>query len=154
MGLLETLGAPELSSDTEVPIQLAMTFEGVLVGLFSSGFNPAILDQDVKVETYEDRYYGNGDSQTAYRLREGVERFMITDINNPGAGAMAQSGLFIMMDLLGTGAAVGRFNHIPGGCNVLYMDGHVSFIRYPTQAPVTAEMAVMMGQLLGPESAL
>lgn len=22
------------------------------------------------------------------------------------------------------------FNHIPGGCNTLYMDGHVEFIRY------------------------
>jgi prepilin-type processing-associated H-X9-DG protein len=25
---------------------------------------------------------------------------------------------------------IGSFNHIPGGCNVLYMDGHVEFIRY------------------------
>jgi prepilin-type processing-associated H-X9-DG protein len=24
------------------------------------------------------------------------------------------------------------FNHIPGGSNVLYMDGHVKFIRYPS----------------------
>jgi prepilin-type processing-associated H-X9-DG protein len=24
------------------------------------------------------------------------------------------------------------FNHIPGGANVLYMDGHVEFQRYPT----------------------
>jgi len=31
-----------------------------------------------------------------------------------------------------------RFNHIPGGSNVLYMDGHVEFVRYPAdQFPMT-----------------
>ena len=25
-----------------------------------------------------------------------------------------------------------EFNHIPGGCNVLYMDGHVEFAKFPT----------------------
>ena len=29
------------------------------------------------------------------------------------------------------------FNHMPGGCNVLYMDGHVEFLRYPTGFPIT-----------------
>ena len=28
------------------------------------------------------------------------------------------------------------FNHVPGGGNVLYMAGHVSFIRYPNEFPV------------------
>ncbi len=27
-------------------------------------------------------------------------------------------------------SATQRFNHIPGGTNVLYLDGHVKFIRY------------------------
>ncbi len=65
---------------------------------------------------------------TLHRLREGVERFMITDINNPGASTLAQSELPIMWDKLGTD--VEMFNHIPGGANVLYMDGHVSFERW------------------------
>jgi len=26
---------------------------------------------------------------------------------------------------------VGSFNHVPGGSNVLYMDGHVEYQRYP-----------------------
>ncbi len=92
---------------------------------------------------------------TTYNLlREGIERFFITDINNPGAGAMAQSSLFVMWDAWaddaykgmdwmdpgsvanfgGSGAA--RFNHIPGGSNVLYMDGHVQFVRFGEKAPV------------------
>jgi prepilin-type N-terminal cleavage/methylation domain-containing protein/prepilin-type processing-associated H-X9-DG protein len=74
--------------------------------------------------------WGNGGSSTVFRLREGIERFMITDINNPGASAKAQSTLFIMLDLIGSGSATPVFNHIPGGSNVLYLDGHVEYIRY------------------------
>ena len=28
------------------------------------------------------------------------------------------------------GLGGGSFNHVPGGGNVLYLDGHVTFIRY------------------------
>lgn len=63
--------------------------------------------------------FGNGGSSTLFRLREGIERFMITDINNPGATAKAQSTLFIMMDFLGAKAGTVLYNHIPGGCNIL-----------------------------------
>ena len=27
-------------------------------------------------------------------------------------------------------AAITSFNHLPGGANVLYMDGHVEFLKY------------------------
>lgn len=65
---------------------------------------------------------------TAYRLREGIERFFVTDINNPATSAQAQSDLPVFWDDIydeGKG-----FNHIPGGANVLYMDGHVAYVRY------------------------
>jgi prepilin-type processing-associated H-X9-DG protein len=64
----------------------------------------------------------------AYRLRDGVERFYITDINAPAAAAIAASGLPVMWDAVAPGARM--FNHVPGGCNVLYMDGHVTFQRW------------------------
>ncbi len=97
---------------------------------------------------------GNGGGNVVYRLREGIERFLITDINNPGASASAQSTVFIMMDQLGTGAAIQKFNHLPGGCNVLYMDGHVEFVRYVSDnasatPPVTPAVAVVTGALSG-----
>ena len=73
-------------------------------------------------------------------LREGVERFMITDINNPAASAQAQSTIPVMMDQWSVNApglgGVERFNHVPGGSNVLYMDGHVEFLKYKSQFPV------------------
>ncbi len=91
-----------------------------------------------------DPNYGNGDSDTVYRLREGIERFCITDINNPAASSLAQSEIWTMYDWLSTSAQ--DFNHVPGGCNVLYMDGHVNFLRYPSEkAPVTPPFAVATG---------
>lgn len=71
----------------------------------------------------------SGGINTLYRLREGIERFLITDINNPAATALAQSDVPVMFDLVSTDTA--EFNHIPGGANFLFMDGHVAFDRYP-----------------------
>ncbi len=85
-------------------------------------------------------------SCTQYALKEGIERFFITDINNPAGSAQAQSTIFVMMDGLDSGVGdggpsnrqgVANFNHVPGGCNVLFMDGHVEFIKYPGKYPVT-----------------
>lgn len=69
-----------------------------------------------------------GTELTFYRFREGIERFLITDINNPAATAMAQSTLATIWDVTGTDTSI--FNHVPGGSNVLYLDGHVDFLRY------------------------
>ena len=71
---------------------------------------------------------------TALRLREGIERFLITDINNPSGSAQAQSTIFTMYDDV-SGDNAQNFNHVPGGGNVLYMDGHVGFIKYPGESP-------------------
>ena len=85
-------------------------------------------------------------TQTVYRLREGIERFFITDINNPAATAMAQSELWFYFDQLTTSSA--SFNHVPGGCNVLYLDGHVEFLRYPSTMPVCVAFATFWGEIL------
>jgi len=98
-------------------------------------FDLAAADRDITGVAPD----GNGGGDTIYRLREGIERFMITDINDPAAGAFAQSELWIMFDLVPTVAKY--FNHVPGGANVLYMDGHVDFIRYPGAQPVNELVA-------------
>ena len=36
-------------------------------------------------------------------------------------------------------------NHVPGGCNVLHMDGHVALVRYPGEPPVNAPVAALNG---------
>lgn len=85
---------------------------------------------------------GNASGQTINRIKEGVERFLITDINNPAASAAAESTLPIMWDIVAgnpTGAA--QYNHVPGGANVLFMDGHVQFNKYPGSFPATRSFA-------------
>ncbi len=78
-----------------------------------------------------------------YALKEGIERFLITDINNPAGAAKAQSTLPVMLDFwaedkstFGSTGNVSAYNHVPGGSNVLYMDGHVAFVKYGS-FPVT-----------------
>ena len=63
-----------------------------------------------------------------YRFREGIERFFITDINNPAASTQAQSDLAVIWDV--TSLTVSIFNHVPGGSNCLFMDGHVAFLKF------------------------
>lgn len=74
----------------------------------------------------------SGKSVTISRLKEGIERFAITDINNAAGSASAQSTLVVMYDWCKAvegdrPGGVGRYNHVPGGCNILYMDGHVEW---------------------------
>jgi prepilin-type processing-associated H-X9-DG protein len=90
---------------------------------------------------------GNGGGNTLYRLKDGIERFLITDINNAGGANTAQGSIWIMFDLIATTPSA--FNHIPGGANVLYMDGHVEFKKYSTEGdvPVNASMATFVGLL-------
>ena len=83
----------------------------------------AAVDQDLS----------SGD-MNAMRLREGIERFFVTDINNPAASAQSQSTISVMYD--GFEVTTSDFNHVPGGGNVLYMDGHVEFVKFPGQFPV------------------
>jgi len=79
-------------------------------------------------------------------LKEGIERFFITDINNPAGSAKAQSTMFVMWDAYAngidtistSGGGQLRFNHIPGGSNVLYMDGHVEYVKLNAKAPLLA----------------
>jgi prepilin-type processing-associated H-X9-DG protein len=74
-----------------------------------------------------------GGGNVLYRLREGIERFLVTDINNPAASAGAQSDIPVMWDHL-TPQIQGSC-HIPGGMNVLYLDGHVAWASYKSASP-------------------
>jgi len=101
-------------------------------------------DTDFKVSSlYEGTQVGGGN--TIYRFRQGIERFLITDINNPGASAVAASQVPILWDHISV--YVTDFAHVPGGGNVLYMDGHVDYIRYPGERfPMTPDSARIFGR--------
>lgn len=143
--VIAVVGYGEVSEEFDQgPAQLVEFLFSLLFGV-----RPYAINNDpsgFKAEVDKDRSVtlgtGNGGSDTIYRLRDGVERFMIQDINDPGATAMAQSGIFIMWDNLSTNTA--SFNHIPGGSNVLYMDGHVAFQHYPSDPPTTKVLAQVL----------
>ena len=118
----------------------AETFQGFVDGKLTSLFLPAgsVLAQ------------GNGGGDTIYRLREGIERFLITDINNPASSAVAQSEIPVMWDHIegnreGRSNRAARFNHIPGGANVVYLDGHVEFLKFPSKHPAALANATGAG---------
>lgn len=115
------------------------------VALALGGIFAARLDGDVQAydKDIPAEVWATSGAPTAYRLREGIERFLITDINNPAASNQAQSELPILWDQFSVNPASSGFNHIPGGANVLFMDGHVTFIRYPGDYPVTRTWAAV-----------
>ncbi len=121
------------------------TIPGQLVAWYAAlattvSTNLKIADSDLPVGNYVPNS-GNANGATLYRLKEGIERFLITDINNPAGGAKAQSTIYIMNDLVALDVKL--FNHVPGGANVLFMDGHVAFIKYPGEAPVNKGTAII-----------
>lgn len=67
---------------------------------------------------------------TVQPLREGVERFLITDINNPGASSKAQSTIPVVIEIAGWRYKKSVEDY--EGASVLYMDGHVEFVRLGT----------------------
>jgi prepilin-type N-terminal cleavage/methylation domain-containing protein/prepilin-type processing-associated H-X9-DG protein len=85
-------------------------------------------------------------------LREGIERFAITDINNPAAGATAQSSVVVMYDAYGNSEHLGSqtgtiiMNHVPGGGNCLFLDGHVEFIKWEEDWPYARDYHLMPGR--------
>ena len=118
---------------------------GFLLALFDLNTNVSAgnleeIDEDI---TFTHSVLGD---RTVLRIREGVERFLITDINNPAASAQAQSKIAVQYDSLAASPA--DFNHIPGGANVLYMDGHVEYVRYPGAYPVTRVWSVLGANIL------
>ena len=129
---------PELDDDFSIFDEIGET-----VG---TQIDPGDLDVNWGLTT---QYAGTGGtgSDTLLRTREGIERFFITDINNAAGSAQAQSTIPILMDGIGnaananlsvnTGRIRDHFNHVPGGSNVLYLDGHVEFIKFPGKFPVS-----------------
>ncbi len=112
---------------------VVIAFEGLSNPEFESPPRD-VIDNDIDLS----------DGRTIFRLREGIERFFITDINNPAASAQAQSTVWIVPDDVAAGQPE-LMSHIPGGGNVLYLDGHVDFLTYPGETPFSKAWASVQG---------
>lgn len=136
----EDINAAEPTLDELFLSTVGIVFATSAVQAFAAGTPGKAFEDDIPFTPTD------GPSKTIYRLREGIERFFITDINNPAASAKAQSEIPVMWDSVWAGSARGEsyFNHIPGGGNVLFMDGHVEFLKYPGEWPVCRAYVAMM----------
>ncbi len=86
--------------------------------------DPSLVNDDWQVAPGT----GVGGGDSIFRLREGIERFFITDINNPAASVEAQSTVPVWWDNISDEPT--HYNHVPGGANVAYLDGHVEFLKW------------------------
>ncbi len=141
--LVGTLGSDAANGHRFTSAEMMNTPFGELA-LENIATNGDASDEDFTVSaTYAGTQAGGGD--TLYRLRQGIERFLITDINNPAATAASSSNVPLMWDHISANA--GAFAHVPGGGNVLYLDGHVEFIKYPADRfPVSVDSGRFMGR--------
>jgi prepilin-type N-terminal cleavage/methylation domain-containing protein/prepilin-type processing-associated H-X9-DG protein len=168
---MQTIPVPPLGRNFLIPLQLLQALGRLMAGPLGNGSYgimtetefPApvgtqmrnLMDSDLSVPAP----FGNARGTTLLRLKEGVERFMITDINNPAASAKAQSDVAVMWDQISTtptDSTGTTMNHIPGGSNVLFMDGHVTFIKYnqlgvfPVNQPWGDVVSAVQNGFLGP----
>jgi prepilin-type N-terminal cleavage/methylation domain-containing protein/prepilin-type processing-associated H-X9-DG protein len=132
---LESFTNAGLMSDTVVSQNFILLILNMLMTQAGAAVGDGQYDKDMDFDNKL------GEERTLYRLREGIERFFITDINNPAASSEAQSEIPYIWDLNST--IVAEYNHIPGGSNVLYLDGHVGYTRFPGDFPVTRAFAVL-----------
>ncbi|MDP2322850.1 MAG: hypothetical protein Q8N51_02345, partial [Gammaproteobacteria bacterium] len=119
------------------------TIPGRIAALVTAGQDhyPA-FDTDIDYAGYTP-VPSNAENTRLLRLREGIERFLITDVNNPAASAEAQSGIQVFADEVSTKSS--NFSHVPGGANILYMVGHVVWHKYPGPGFASIAWAVLLG---------
>jgi prepilin-type N-terminal cleavage/methylation domain-containing protein/prepilin-type processing-associated H-X9-DG protein len=101
--------------DTVMPISLPETdgWRDVASNLASFGFSGS----------------GNAGGSIVNRLSAGVDRFLISDINQILTGQESGASIVpVMWDQISTN--ISEFSHVPAGMNVLFLDGHVEFKRY------------------------
>lgn len=139
------------TADLEVVYRAATTEVGCPAAWYGAGYYKNLTMHPVS-SLLRTSYTDDDGSPlpTQYQpTQEGCERFFVTDINNAAASAMAQSSIVTMFDAWSPantesltwpmGNAVTYFNHVPGGSNVLYMDGHVEHVRLNSKFPVKIE---------------
>jgi len=73
--------------------------------------------------------------ESLYWLQEGVEMHFVSDSSNPAEAAEQQNLIPVMCDNPAAN------NHIPLGVNVLYLDGHVEYVKMGARFPALPSVA-------------
>ena len=104
-------------------------------------------DRSSNVASFNFGGYGNSGGDIINRLTQGVDRFLVTDINVTFTGDETGASIIpIAWDQISTN--ITEFSHVPAGQNCLYLDGHVEFQRYDlnsTKFPFSPMYAAVNG---------
>ncbi|HOZ48060.1 MAG TPA: prepilin-type N-terminal cleavage/methylation domain-containing protein, partial [Candidatus Hydrogenedentes bacterium] len=87
--------SPEIA-DMNVSIQIAKSLE-IMATRYFIDQDREVVNQHVPLCQHPDGtgpYCGNGGGPVVYRICDGIERFTISDVANPGATSLAQSEVF------------------------------------------------------------
>jgi len=104
-------------------------------------------DRSTNLASFGWALYGNSGGDILNRLTQGVDRFLVTDLNTVFTGDESGASIIpISWDQISTN--ITEFSHVPAGQNCLYLDGHVEFIRYDlnsTKFPFSPMYAAVNG---------
>jgi prepilin-type N-terminal cleavage/methylation domain-containing protein/prepilin-type processing-associated H-X9-DG protein len=104
-------------------------------------------DRNTNLSSFGFSGSGNAGGSTLNRLSSGVDRFLISDINQILTGKESGASVVpIQWDQVSTD--ITEFSHVPAGINVLFLDGHVEFKRYEKNAhdfPMSSIYAALNG---------
>ncbi len=133
----ESLAILGSAQELTAPAQLVLGVGPVLDELKRTE-NPELAQMDIPVPGG----LGTGGGTVIHRLREGIERFGVTDINNTAPAARAEAAIWVLADRVRAPQKGSK-----SGANVLFLDGHVEFVPYEAKAPVTRGMADFLDAL-------
>lgn len=116
------------SDSEEIPLFVAYTWLDYVVPVSNSACD-GWRDRDINVASFGFSGSGNANTSVVHRMAAGVDRFLISDINQILTGEESgASAVPLMWDQMSTNVIM--FNHVPAGINVLYLDGHVDLKHY------------------------
>jgi prepilin-type N-terminal cleavage/methylation domain-containing protein/prepilin-type processing-associated H-X9-DG protein len=121
-------GFMQVNDDNMLSGLAAYTWISTILPVSNSATN-AWRDRNINIASFGFAGMGNAGGDMINRLSQGVDRFLVTDINTIFTGDETGASIIpIMWDQISTN--ITEFSHVPAGQNALYLDGHVEFHRY------------------------
>lgn len=133
------------SSPGPAPPGANSEWPGIEAGLWEvlASPDPALFLEPLK---YTDPV--SGEERSLPRMGEGAARSLAGSAAEQASVDTVAARVPVLHDPLEQlGGGISGFNHMPPASNVLFLDGHVEFVRFPTRFPLVPEWALALGRL-------